>query len=111
VLYHRREISLCSFYYFIILFLLVLILKQSCVLPGWLFALFTWVSLFFFKQVQLAIRVRSFQYNTTKAYYKCTFTDGKCSLNIMFPNGNVAVLNSFGPEQVNLFIFTVTSLF
>jgi hypothetical protein len=66
---------------------------------------------FFFKQVQLAIRVRSFQYNTTKAYYKCTFTDGKCSLNIMFPNGNVAVLNSFGPEQVNLFIFTVMSLF
>ncbi|KAI5584547.1 hypothetical protein BDE02_06G088800 [Populus trichocarpa] len=50
-------------------------------------------------EVQLAIRVRSFQYNTTKAYYKCTFTDGKCSLNIMFPNGNVAVLNSFGPEQ------------
>nr|TKS13369.1 hypothetical protein D5086_0000056820 [Populus alba] len=50
-------------------------------------------------EVQLAIRVRSFQYNTSKAYYKCTFTDGKCSLNIMFPNGNVAVLNSFGPEQ------------
>ncbi|KAL9361947.1 hypothetical protein Peur_044732 [Populus x canadensis] len=50
-------------------------------------------------EVQLAIRVRSFQYNTTKAYYKCTFTDSKCSLNIMFPNGNVAVLNSFGPEQ------------
>ncbi|KAG6769589.1 hypothetical protein POTOM_025239 [Populus tomentosa] len=50
-------------------------------------------------EVQLAIRVRSFQYNTTKADYKCTFTDGKCSLNIMFPNGNVAVLNSFGPEQ------------
>ncbi|KAG6771672.1 hypothetical protein POTOM_023054 [Populus tomentosa] len=50
-------------------------------------------------EVQLAIRVRSFQYNTSKAYYKCTFTDGKCSLNIMFPNGNVAILNSFGPEQ------------
>ncbi|XP_011019119.1 PREDICTED: uncharacterized protein LOC105121941 isoform X2 [Populus euphratica] len=50
-------------------------------------------------EVQLAIRVTSFQYNTTKAYYKCAFTDGKCSLNIMFHNGNVAVLNSFGPEQ------------
>ncbi|KAJ6746948.1 E3 UBIQUITIN-PROTEIN LIGASE APD1-RELATED [Salix koriyanagi] len=50
-------------------------------------------------EVQLALRVRSFQYNTTEAYYKCTFSDGKCSLNIMFPNGNVAVLNSFGPEE------------
>ena len=66
---------------------------------------------FFFKQVQLALRVRSFQYNTTEAYYKCTFTDGKCSLNITFPNGNVAVLNSFGPEAVNLYIFIAVPLF
>jgi len=41
-------------------------------------------------------------YNTTEAYYKCTFTDSKCSLSILFPNGNAVVLNSLGPEEVNL---------
>jgi hypothetical protein len=78
----------------------LLILKCSCVLPGWLFALFTLDS--FLKQVQLTLRVRSFMYNTTEAYYKCTFTDSKCSLSILFPNGNAVVLNSLGPEEVNL---------
>ncbi|KAL9374343.1 hypothetical protein Peur_033963 [Populus x canadensis] len=50
-------------------------------------------------EVQLTLRVRSFMYNTTEAYYKCTFSDRKCSLSILFPNGNAVVLNSLGPEE------------
>jgi hypothetical protein len=53
-------------------------------------------------EVQLNLRVKAYLYNTTEAYYKCTFTDGVCGLDILFPNGNAAVLTSPSTEQVRL---------
>ncbi|KAJ6316103.1 hypothetical protein OIU78_019393 [Salix suchowensis] len=50
-------------------------------------------------EVQLTLRVRSLMYNTTEAYYKCTFTDSKCTLSILFPDGIAVVLDSLGPEE------------
>ncbi|KAK9920421.1 hypothetical protein M0R45_028976 [Rubus argutus] len=50
-------------------------------------------------EVQLNITVNALLYDTSEAYYKCTFTDVSCSLKILFPKGNVAVLTSPGPEQ------------
>lgn len=54
------------------------------------------------KQVQLNLRVKAYLYNTTEAYYKCTFADGMCGLDVLFPNGNAAVLTSPSAEQVRL---------
>ncbi|KAH7514628.1 hypothetical protein FEM48_Zijuj11G0109500 [Ziziphus jujuba var. spinosa] len=50
-------------------------------------------------EVQLNLTIKAFLYNTTGAYYKCTFTQGTCSMNILFPKGNAAVLTSPGLEQ------------
>ncbi|XVF76823.1 hypothetical protein PTKIN_Ptkin13bG0297800 [Pterospermum kingtungense] len=50
-------------------------------------------------EVELNLTVRAFIYNTSKAYYRCTFPNGLCSLSILFPQGNSAVLTSPGPEQ------------
>ncbi|XP_062166652.1 E3 ubiquitin-protein ligase APD2 [Alnus glutinosa] len=50
-------------------------------------------------EVQLNLEMKAYLYNTTEAYYKCTFTDGLCGLSILFPSGNVAVLTSPSPEQ------------
>ncbi|KAK7844265.1 putative e3 ubiquitin-protein ligase xbat35 [Quercus suber] len=50
-------------------------------------------------EVQLNLRVKAYLYNTTEAYYKCTFADGMCGLNVLFPNGNAAVLTSPSAEQ------------
>lgn len=52
--------------------------------------------------MQLNFTVNALLYDTSEAYYKCTFTDMSCSLKILFPKGNVAVLTSPGPEQVRL---------
>ncbi|KDP24449.1 hypothetical protein JCGZ_25013 [Jatropha curcas] len=49
--------------------------------------------------VQLTFSINSLLYNTTKAYYKCTFSNGACRLSILFPNGNVVVLSSPDPHQ------------
>ncbi|TQD82392.1 hypothetical protein C1H46_032034 [Malus baccata] len=49
--------------------------------------------------VQLNITVNALLYNTNSAYYKCTFTDESCTLKILFPEGNEAVLTTPGPEQ------------
>ncbi|KAJ4704440.1 RING/U-box superfamily protein [Melia azedarach] len=50
-------------------------------------------------EVQLDLTVRALLYNTTEAYYKCTFTSGMCSLSVLFPNGNAIVLTSPGTDQ------------
>ncbi|OMO85057.1 Zinc finger, RING/FYVE/PHD-type [Corchorus capsularis] len=50
-------------------------------------------------EVTLNITVRAIIYNTTEAYYRCTLTDGDCSLSILFPQGNSVVLTSPGPDQ------------
>ncbi|XP_024956035.1 E3 ubiquitin-protein ligase APD2 isoform X2 [Citrus sinensis] len=50
-------------------------------------------------EVQLNLRLRAFLYNTSDAYYKCTFADGLCSLSVLFPNGNAIVLTSPKTEQ------------
>ncbi|GAV75487.1 zf-C3HC4_3 domain-containing protein [Cephalotus follicularis] len=50
-------------------------------------------------EVELKIRIRALLYNTTEAYYKCTFTNGVCSLSVSFPKGNYIVLTSPGSEQ------------
>ncbi|XP_022745118.1 uncharacterized protein LOC111295729 [Durio zibethinus] len=50
-------------------------------------------------EVELNFTVRAFIYNTTEAYYGCTFTNGLCSLSILFPLGNSVVLTSPGLEQ------------
>ncbi|XVE76551.1 hypothetical protein DITRI_Ditri12bG0182500 [Diplodiscus trichospermus] len=49
-------------------------------------------------EVELNLTIRAFIYNTTEAYYRCTFTNGLCSLSILFPQGNSVVLTSPGPE-------------
>lgn len=54
-------------------------------------------------QIQLNLRVKAYLHNTTGAYYKCTFADGPCGLDILFPNGNAAVLTSPIPEEVKLY--------
>ncbi|KAG2690854.1 hypothetical protein I3843_09G205300 [Carya illinoinensis] len=50
-------------------------------------------------EIQLNLRVKAYLHNTTGAYYKCTFADGPCGLDILFPNGNAAVLTSPIPEE------------
>ncbi|XWS55535.1 hypothetical protein CRYUN_Cryun09bG0008400 [Craigia yunnanensis] len=50
-------------------------------------------------EVELNLTVRAFVYNTTEAYYRCTFVNGLCSLSILFPRENSVVLTSPGPEQ------------
>lgn len=65
------------------------------------FILFTWVYLCI-EQVQLNFTVNALLYNTSAAYYKCSFKGASCSLKILFPDGNAAVLTSPGPEQVRL---------
>ncbi|XWS67241.1 hypothetical protein CRYUN_Cryun05aG0270500 [Craigia yunnanensis] len=50
-------------------------------------------------EVELNLTVSAFIYNTTEAYYRCTFTNGLCSLIILFPYGNSIVLTSPSPEQ------------
>ncbi|KAF5471532.1 hypothetical protein F2P56_008319, partial [Juglans regia] len=50
-------------------------------------------------EVLLNLRVEAYLYNTTESYYKCSFTGGLCSLGILFPNGNAAVLTSPSTEQ------------
>ncbi|KAK6231238.1 E3 ubiquitin-protein ligase APD1-4 [Theobroma cacao] len=50
-------------------------------------------------EVELNITVRAFIYNTTEAYYRCTFGNGLCSLSVLFPQGNSVVLTSPGLEQ------------
>jgi hypothetical protein len=62
----------------------------------------------YIKQVQLNLELKAYIHNTTEAYYKCTFPDGLCSLSILFPNGNVAVLTSPSTEQVRLVFFLIT---
>ncbi|GLT37607.1 hypothetical protein SLA2020_119140 [Shorea laevis] len=49
-------------------------------------------------EVELNVRVRAWKYNTTEAYYKCTFTQGRCSLSVLFPKENSVVLTSSGPN-------------
>ncbi|KAJ0089241.1 hypothetical protein Patl1_31340 [Pistacia atlantica] len=50
-------------------------------------------------EVQLNLGIRGFLYNTSEAYYKCTFIQGLCSLSVLFPKGNNIVLTSPGMEQ------------
>lgn len=62
--------------------------------------LFTFIS--YVQQVQLNLGVKAYLYNTTLAYYKCTFSHGECSINVLFPEGNAAVIATPGPGQVKL---------
>ncbi|KAM6550645.1 hypothetical protein CsatB_000453 [Cannabis sativa] len=51
-------------------------------------------------EVKLKIRIRASQYDTSEAYYKCNISEGPCSMQILFPEGNAAVLTNLGPDQV-----------
>lgn len=64
--------------------------------------LFTFIS-FYVQQVQLNLGVKAYLYNTTSAYYKCTFSHGECSINVLFPEGNAAVIATPGPGQVKTY--------
>ncbi|KAI4364280.1 hypothetical protein MLD38_020393 [Melastoma candidum] len=48
-------------------------------------------------EVLLDVSVKAYLYNTTEAYYKCTFLRGKCSFSIRFPSSDVAVLATQAP--------------
>ncbi|GLT89424.1 hypothetical protein SLE2022_074050 [Rubroshorea leprosula] len=50
-------------------------------------------------EVELNLRFKAWKYNTTEAYYKCTFTQGRCSLSVLFPKGNIVVLTSPSPNR------------
>ncbi|KAI4378752.1 hypothetical protein MLD38_016188 [Melastoma candidum] len=47
--------------------------------------------------VQLDVSVKAYLYNTTEAYYKCTFLRGECSFSIQFPSSDAAVLATPAP--------------
>lgn len=44
--------------------------------------------------------MKTFLYNTTKAYYKCSLGNRLCSLKLFLLRANAAVLTSPGPRQV-----------
>ncbi|OWM67116.1 hypothetical protein CDL15_Pgr000568 [Punica granatum] len=50
-------------------------------------------------RVELDLQLEAYLYNTTQAYYKCTFSRGQCNLNILFPTGNAAIITTPGPGQ------------
>ncbi|PKI51464.1 E3 ubiquitin-protein ligase APD2-like [Punica granatum] len=50
-------------------------------------------------EVELDLQLEAYLYNTTQAYYKCTFSRGQCNLNILFPTGNAAIITTPGPGQ------------
>ncbi|XP_062076220.1 uncharacterized protein LOC133780586 [Humulus lupulus] len=52
-----------------------------------------------FLEVKLKIRIRASQYHTSDANYKCNVSEGSCSMQILFPEGNVAVLTNLGSNQ------------
>ncbi|GAU27447.1 hypothetical protein TSUD_161330 [Trifolium subterraneum] len=70
-------------------------------------------------EVELNLTVKAILHNTTNAYYKCALTSSPCSLNIFFPDGNAAVLNtsnedwyvelSYGPRWLT-YIFGIGGL-
>ncbi|XP_062092051.1 uncharacterized protein LOC133797930 isoform X2 [Humulus lupulus] len=53
-----------------------------------------------FLEVKLKIRIRASQYDRSDANYKCNVSEGSCSMQILFPKGNVAVLTNLGSDQV-----------
>lgn len=87
---------------------LVSFLCAHIFLVSLLFLLFTHLCCLYL-QVQLNLTVKAFLYNTTEAYYKCTFTQGSCSMNILFPKGNAAVLTSPGLEQVRVLFLCISN--
>ncbi|CBI15953.3 hypothetical protein VitviT2T_008324 [Vitis vinifera] len=50
-------------------------------------------------KVQLNLTMKTFLYNTTKAYYKCSLGNRLCSLKLFLLRANAAVLTSPGPRQ------------
>lgn len=55
------------------------------------------------KQVHLYLNAKSLVYNNTDAYYNCSLSNGSCTLKILFPFGNAALVTSPGPDQVRKF--------
>ncbi|CAN0927929.1 E3 ubiquitin-protein ligase APD2 [Linum grandiflorum] len=53
-------------------------------------------------QVQLKIKIRALMYDTSEAYYKCSFPDGRCSLPVSFLTDNPVVLTTPGRKQASL---------
>ncbi|KAL7234347.1 hypothetical protein ACSBR1_017862 [Camellia fascicularis] len=51
-------------------------------------------------KVQLNFTIKSFLYNTTQAYYKCSLSHRLCSLKLFLLRANAAVLTSPATEQV-----------
>ncbi|KAI4369182.1 hypothetical protein MLD38_017659 [Melastoma candidum] len=47
--------------------------------------------------VELDLSVKAYLYNTTKAYYKCTFLRSECSFTIRYLSGDSAVLATTAP--------------
>lgn len=50
-------------------------------------------------EVGLHFSIRSTMYDITDSYYKCNLTCGLCSFKILFPEGNVGVLTTPGPNE------------
>lgn len=50
-------------------------------------------------EVHLHLGIKATLYNTSEAYYKCNLTQGPCSMEVLFPNGNAAVLTSPGRDE------------
>ncbi|KAI9195384.1 hypothetical protein LWI28_014372 [Acer negundo] len=56
-------------------------------------------------EVQLNFTVNAVVYNTSNAYYSCSVSSHKCSLRLYFLSGNLAVLTTTGPTELNTSIF------
>lgn len=50
-------------------------------------------------EVHLYLNAKSLVYNNTDAYYNCSLSNGSCTLKILFPFGNAALVTSPGPDQ------------
>ncbi|KAK4775924.1 hypothetical protein SAY87_023885 [Trapa incisa] len=50
-------------------------------------------------EVELDLRVEAYLYNTTQPYYKRSFTHGQCSLDVLFPTRNTALVVTPSPGE------------
>lgn len=44
--------------------------------------------------------MKAYLYNSSQAYYKCTFSRGQCSMDVLFPTGNAALIATPSPGEV-----------
>lgn len=98
---HRQEIII--FYTVVIFFYIFLSSEQLFYLPVIPFTLPFFIMLNAVKQVHLYLNAKSLVYNNTDAYYNCSLSNDSCTLKILFPFGNAALVTSPGPDQVRKF--------